>query len=59
MKRKIKKSINQRLNKSKRKKKKGSLKQTMSEQCAKLSARKKIVTMTWLKPEGCVNQSPS
>ena len=41
MKRKIKKSINQRLNKSKRKKKKGSLKQTMFEQCTKSIEREK------------------
>ena len=35
--------------------------QTMSKQCAELSkARKKgKVAMTWLKPEGCVKQSPA
>ena len=56
-----KKSINQRLKKSKRKekKKRSSLNTTMSERCVELSERKKIVTMTWLKPEGCVEQSPS
>ena len=50
------KSIDQRLKKSKRKekKKKGSWNPTMFERCAELSERKKIVTMTWLKPEGCV-----
>ena len=38
-----------------------SLYQTMSEQCAELSKekRREIVTITWLKPEGCMKQSPS
>ena len=69
------KSINQRLRKSKtkekekkinrskieEKKKRGSMNQTMSKQCAELSkARKKgKVAMTWLKPEGCVKNSPA
>jgi len=32
----------------------------MSEQCAELSkSKKEIVIVAWLKPEGCMKQSPS
>ena len=49
------------IEKKERKEKRGSLDQTMSEQCAELpkAKKKEKVTMTWLKPEGCVKQSPA